>query len=37
MNKELPVAYFSHKFSDTEKNWPVYDPEMLAVMQALSR
>ena len=30
-----PVAYFSKTFNDTERNYEIYDRELLGVIQAL--
>jgi hypothetical protein len=32
-----PVVMFSHKFKDHEKNWPVHDKELFAIVYAFDR
>lgn len=35
--EKRPVAFLSHKLTDTEKNYPIHDKELLAVIFALKK
>jgi hypothetical protein len=35
--KRRPIVMFSHKFKDHEKNWPVHDKELYAIVYAFDR
>jgi len=36
-NKIHPIAFFSRSLTDAEKNYPIYDKELLAIVEALEQ